>query len=328
MAVQYIRIVATPPGEAPLWVREKWLGLCLPVADGRGARDAYVSGVLSGPRNRFLAFVWRFLGRLGRRSGYAVYVRDAVRELEKTAPDAAAWWKEDAARLQAPGRKFLFRTPDCEVVETGCEAGDQRALKPDVAPPLAGLSPVPQIPMRRAAGRVSFRLHRSPFAPALILALALVGGLWNWSHPTLPERQAVVHGNLIDWSLHRYNTRGGSHLTVHLRITGYSEEFRVDPGVFRDLMGDKLPPGFVNGAAIDITADAGQVAAPLHPLLKPSVAIVWVNGLAVNGVTAFALADVLRHERRQWTGWFALAVMAAAYLGITIAMSRKQAAAR
>jgi hypothetical protein len=36
-----IRIIAVPPGEAPLWVREKWVGLDLPVArySGRGWRE-------------------------------------------------------------------------------------------------------------------------------------------------------------------------------------------------------------------------------------------------------------------------------------------------
>jgi hypothetical protein len=27
-----VRIIAVPPGEAPLWVREKWVGVELPVA--------------------------------------------------------------------------------------------------------------------------------------------------------------------------------------------------------------------------------------------------------------------------------------------------------
>ena len=27
-----VRIIAAPPGEAPLWVRQKWVGLDLPVA--------------------------------------------------------------------------------------------------------------------------------------------------------------------------------------------------------------------------------------------------------------------------------------------------------
>lgn len=168
--------------------------------------------------------------------------------------------------------------------------------------------------------RISF--HRSPFTPAVILALLLLGGLWNWKHPTRPERQARIHGNLVDWSLHNATHRGG--LTVHLRITGYPEEFRIDPSVFGDLMGNKLPAGFIKGAAIELTADAAQLAAPLHPLLAPGVAVVWVNGLTVNGVTAFALSDVLPYERNQWTTWYVLVALAAAYLGYTV-MHRQRA---
>jgi hypothetical protein len=323
MAPQYIRIVATPPGEAPLWVREKWVGLCLPVADGRGSREAYVSGVLSGPRNRFIAFAWRFFGKLSKQSGYAVYVRDAVSELEKTAPEAAAWWRQDTQRLQAAGRKFLFRAPYCELVEPEREAGSQSALPVSNTNVEAPSGWLPQIPMRRATVSISF--HRSPFTPALILASVLFGGFWNWSHPVRPERQALVHGSIVDWTVNTsYNSRSYPHRTVHLRITGYSEEFRIDPGIFHDLMGNRLPAGFTKGAAIDITADAAQLAAPTHPLLKPGVAIVWVNGLVVNGVTALALRDVIQHERGQWIWWFVLTAMTMVYLGYTIMNSRKQ----
>lgn len=162
MAPQYIRIVAIPPGEAPLWVREKWLGLCLPVADDRGSRKAYVSGVLSGPRNRFIAFAWRFLGKLSRQSGYAVYVRDAVSELEKTAPDAAAWWKNDGSRLQVPGRKFLFRASYCELMQQSArfarpagnfETSTGRAFSGTTNPNAPGSSAqlAPSLPLRSGA---------------------------------------------------------------------------------------------------------------------------------------------------------------------------------
>src|SRR5580704_4538322 len=43
-----LRIIAVPPGEAPLWVREKWVGLELPVAQ-RQSRKFLTSGVLSAP---------------------------------------------------------------------------------------------------------------------------------------------------------------------------------------------------------------------------------------------------------------------------------------
>jgi hypothetical protein len=158
-----------------------------------------------------------------------------------------------------------------------------------------------------------------------MLALVLFGGLWNWAHPVHAERQALVHGNLVDWNVHTsYSSKSYLHRTVHLRITGYSEEFRIDPGILHDLMGNRLPAGFTKGAAIDITADAAQLAAPTHPLLKPGVAIVWVNGLVVNGVTALALRDVIQHERGQWIWWFVLTAMTMVYLGYTIMNSRKQ----
>ncbi len=54
-AIRYIRIVATPPSEAPLWLRGRWVGRELPLADGgRGPWGAYTSGALSGPSNLFV----------------------------------------------------------------------------------------------------------------------------------------------------------------------------------------------------------------------------------------------------------------------------------
>jgi hypothetical protein len=112
-----IRIVGVPPGEAPLWVRERWVGLELPLAGGdRGPRQAYTSGVVSGPRNRLVALWWGLRGRLRRQSGYAVDAIEAVRILEATAPDAASWWRKNVPRLQVRKRKFLFHKSSCEIV--------------------------------------------------------------------------------------------------------------------------------------------------------------------------------------------------------------------
>jgi hypothetical protein len=117
---RYIRIFAISPGEAPLWVREKWVGLRLPLADGdRGPRDAFTSGVLSGPRNRFIATLWGLFGRLQLQTGYAVGVNEALGILEKTSPDAASWWRVNVPRLQKPKRKFLFHKSVCELVDVG-----------------------------------------------------------------------------------------------------------------------------------------------------------------------------------------------------------------
>jgi len=116
----FIRIVGVPPGEAPLWVREKWVGLELPLADGdRGPRQTWTSGVLSGPRNRLIALWWALRGRLTRKSGYAVDATEAVRILERTAPEAAAWWRQNVPRLQRRRRKFLFASSACAIVTEG-----------------------------------------------------------------------------------------------------------------------------------------------------------------------------------------------------------------
>jgi hypothetical protein len=113
----FIRIVSVPPGEAPLWVREKWVGLELPLAYGdSGGRRAITSGALSGPRNRLIALWWALRGQLDCKSGYAVDANEAVRILEGTAPEAAAWWRQNVPRLQHRERKFLFAPAACEVV--------------------------------------------------------------------------------------------------------------------------------------------------------------------------------------------------------------------
>src|SRR6185437_2173134 len=185
-------------------------------------------------------------------------------------------------------------------------------------PAAAAPSSEPQIRMAHRKVRIS--LTRSPFVPALMLALFLFGGYLNWSHAVQPERQATVHGDLEDWSVYNVSSKGGSHWILHLRMSGYSEEFRAE----MDLMGNKLPAGFKKGAALDITADATQLAFPLHSLFEPAVTIVWVNGLVVDGATAFAVADVLDHQRKQWIPWLMMVAMAAAYLAYTIMNSRKQ----
>jgi len=115
---RYIRVVRVPPGEAPLWVREKWVGLELPLARGEsGPRHVLTSGVVSGPRNRFAA-LWRaLLGRLPDKAGYAVYVIDALAVLERTAPDAVEWWRTNSPHLVNRKRKFLFQQAACEMVD-------------------------------------------------------------------------------------------------------------------------------------------------------------------------------------------------------------------
>lgn len=48
--IRLIRIVQPPAGEAPLWVREAWVGIALPVIRGSSLRNYQGVGVLSGPK--------------------------------------------------------------------------------------------------------------------------------------------------------------------------------------------------------------------------------------------------------------------------------------
>src|SRR5438067_4008003 len=43
--------------------------------------------------------------------------KEALEILQKTAPDAASWWRENVPRLRARTRKFLFQESLCEMVD-------------------------------------------------------------------------------------------------------------------------------------------------------------------------------------------------------------------
>jgi hypothetical protein len=119
-----VRIVDVPPGEAPEWVRRAWVGLVLPLLPGEtGPRSTRTHGVLSGPRN-WLAKLWWALSGKGQRSvGYAVRARLAVTLLAEHAPEAAAWWRENAAHILQPESIFIFHVRACRP-----EAWSPRAL--------------------------------------------------------------------------------------------------------------------------------------------------------------------------------------------------------
>src|SRR5882672_3837831 len=110
-----IRIIACPPGEAPLSVRLAWVGLELPLTPARATRQlAMTSGVLSVPRGWWPRVAALVRGRYGVQTGYAVNARDAVNLLQAKDPAAAAWWRQHCAHLLEGKRWFLFPTETCE----------------------------------------------------------------------------------------------------------------------------------------------------------------------------------------------------------------------
>ena len=113
-----IRIIAIPPGEAPPWVREQWVGLELPLAQrSRTARPRRVFGVLTGPRDLLARWFAILSGRARRESGYAVRVTDAIAVLEGKSPEAAAWWRTNVPHMTSPFRCFLFSENACMVLD-------------------------------------------------------------------------------------------------------------------------------------------------------------------------------------------------------------------
>ena len=76
-----IRIIATPPGQAPDWVRQEWVGLEIPLDETPKLSGTIQMGVLGGPAQH--------------PGGFRVNTRVTLDLLQKKSPDAARWWREN-----------------------------------------------------------------------------------------------------------------------------------------------------------------------------------------------------------------------------------------
>jgi hypothetical protein len=114
----FLRITFVPPGEAPAWVREKWVGLKLPLAQmSPDPRYHATGGVLTGPRTFFGALSALLPGRLNHTEGYLVNAPAALSILELAHPEAAAWWRTNTPHLFGRRRRLLFPKGVGDVVE-------------------------------------------------------------------------------------------------------------------------------------------------------------------------------------------------------------------
>jgi hypothetical protein len=106
-----IRIISTPPGDAPLWVREKWVGLELPIV-GEGCIQSLSFSVLI--KSSLLRDLWTIIsGRSEKVLGYQVEAKRAVVILAASSPDAAEWWEKNTPSLLRSGRLFVFHAEAC-----------------------------------------------------------------------------------------------------------------------------------------------------------------------------------------------------------------------
>jgi len=111
-----VRIIGVPPGEAPPWVREKWVGLELPVLREGKSMQLRAVGVVTGPRTLIGQLWGRLRGRSRFANGYVVPAREAIEILAQASPEAANWWKTSTPFGREPGRMFLFQEEVCEIV--------------------------------------------------------------------------------------------------------------------------------------------------------------------------------------------------------------------
>lgn len=112
-----VRIVAAPPGEAPLWVRARWVGLDLPVISYSAQRKFLTFGVSSQSRSVLTQWLAGFRGSAELAAGYAVEAAPAVGILSLTSPEAAAWWRKHTPHLIAPNRYLIFHAEVCRIAD-------------------------------------------------------------------------------------------------------------------------------------------------------------------------------------------------------------------
>jgi hypothetical protein len=112
-----VRIVAVPPGEAPIWVRQKWVGLDLPVMRYAAHRKLPAFGVPLRPHSRPAQWAAAFRGQAELIAGYAVEAAPAVGILAKVSPEAAAWWRQNTPHLIAPKRYLVFHEEVCRIAD-------------------------------------------------------------------------------------------------------------------------------------------------------------------------------------------------------------------
>ena len=90
-----IRIVKTPEGEAPLWVRQAWIGCEMPLM-----------GTATDPVGLF--------SRVPVQDGYCVKGGDAISALLDISPRARGWWIENLPNVYE--RILVFNYSACVLV--------------------------------------------------------------------------------------------------------------------------------------------------------------------------------------------------------------------
>lgn len=94
--VTRVRIISTPPGNAPLEVREQWIGLELPVVPPH--EGGVQMGVFGGDSQNI--------------GGWEVRTKAAIDLLEIKSPAAADWWRNSGVLRRA--QRLVFSKDVCQ----------------------------------------------------------------------------------------------------------------------------------------------------------------------------------------------------------------------
>ena len=98
-----VRIIAMPPGQALEWVREKWVGVEIPLHGSPKGFDGPLSGVMDGRPSSDNA------------GGYDVLIEDTLNALEEQSPEAATWWRNEWP-MYGRVSNFIFKKEVCELL--------------------------------------------------------------------------------------------------------------------------------------------------------------------------------------------------------------------
>ena len=103
--VSKVKILSTPCGEAPEWVRQAWIGLELPLS---GFQPAPVAGAFEGVISRQPVMEGY--------EGYAVDGRIAVDLLRVKDLAAALWWEKHAPYVLENNVRLIFEKEVCQAL--------------------------------------------------------------------------------------------------------------------------------------------------------------------------------------------------------------------
>ncbi|WEK04171.1 MAG: hypothetical protein P0Y65_18625 [Candidatus Devosia phytovorans] len=116
-----IEITSMPLGDAPLKVRQAWIGLILPLDPGHPQDAVATEGysVLSETRGlqTWLRWLLRRPYPAGTYTGYVVPSAEAIRILAEVSPQSARWWSRNVPSFMHPQATFIFDADCCRLVD-------------------------------------------------------------------------------------------------------------------------------------------------------------------------------------------------------------------